>query len=88
MVKTWNSEEGWGTVALDHVELTVWVHYSHIAAEGHRSLAPGQQVQCHHEVPGQDGYPARAVEVSARQAGRYSSVLVRSKVTLEHDLLD
>ncbi len=70
MVQSWNDEEGWGTVALDHVGLTVWAHYSHIAAEGYRSLAPGQQVQCRYDVPGQDGYPARAVEVTALQAGR------------------
>ncbi|WP_405097961.1 hypothetical protein [Micromonospora sp. NBC_01412] len=66
VVKTWHPEEGWGTVVLDHLDLTVWVHYRHIVAgpNQYRSLAPGQRVRCHYEVPGQDGYPARAVEVT------------------------
>ncbi|MFG1952392.1 cold-shock protein [Micromonospora sp. NPDC048830] len=71
VVKTWHNEEGWGTVALDHVGLTVWVHYRHIVAgpTEYRSLAQGQRVRCHYEVPGQDGYPARAVEVIALLPG-------------------
>ncbi|PSK66038.1 hypothetical protein B0E53_02018 [Micromonospora sp. MH33] len=67
VVKTWRREEGWGTVALDHVDMTVWVHYRHIVAgpTEYRSLAPGQRVRCRYEIPGQDGYPARAIEVTA-----------------------
>lgn len=67
VVKTWHLEEGWGTVALDHVDLTVLVHYSHIVAgpNEYRSLEAGQQVRCHYEVPGQDGYPARAIDVTS-----------------------
>ncbi|MEV4843649.1 cold shock domain-containing protein [Micromonospora matsumotoense] len=66
VVKTWHLEEGWGSVALDHVDLTVWVHYSHIVAgpNEYRSLEAGQRVRCHYEVPGQDGYPARAIDVA------------------------
>ncbi|MFG2047860.1 cold-shock protein [Micromonospora sp. NPDC048935] len=66
VVKTWNRDEGWGTVALDHVGLTVWVHFSHIVAgpTEYRSLEPGQRVRCHYEIPGQDGYPARAVKIT------------------------
>ncbi|CCH18447.1 cold-shock protein [Micromonospora lupini] len=66
VVKIWHLEEGWGTIALDHTDLTVWVHFSHIVAgpTEYRSLTPGQRVRCHYEVPGQDGYPARAVEVA------------------------
>ncbi|RKN41553.1 cold shock domain-containing protein [Micromonospora endolithica] len=68
MVATWHEEEGWGTVVLDRADLTVWVHFSAVvAAPGeYRSLAPGQRVRCRYEVPGQDGYPARATEVVSR----------------------
>ena len=67
VVRIWHNEEGWGTVALDHVDLTAWVHFSAIVAgpTEYRSLTPGQRVRCHYEIPGQDGYPARAVEVTA-----------------------
>ncbi|MEU2612617.1 cold shock domain-containing protein [Micromonospora sp. NPDC007271] len=66
VVTTWNLEEGWGTIALNHADLTAWVHYSAIVAgpTEYRSLTPGQQVRCQYETPGQDGYPARAVEVT------------------------
>ncbi|MEU2615197.1 cold shock domain-containing protein [Micromonospora sp. NPDC007271] len=66
VVKTWNTEEGWGIVVPDHGDLTIWVHYKHIVAKpnAYRSLTPGQRVHCHYEIPGQDGYPARAVEVT------------------------
>jgi cold shock CspA family protein len=65
-VTAWHNEEGWGTVALDHSELTAWAHYSAIVAgpTQYRSLTPGQRVRCHYEVPGQDGYPARATKIT------------------------
>ncbi|MEU7960681.1 hypothetical protein [Micromonospora humida] len=68
VVETWHPDEGWGTIALDHTELIVWVHFSHIVAglTEYRSLTPGQRVRCRYEVPGQDGYPARAVDVATR----------------------
>ncbi|MFI7435792.1 cold-shock protein [Micromonospora haikouensis] len=66
VVESWNTDEGWGTVALDDAGMTAWVHFSAIIAgpSEYRSLAPGQLVRCRCEVPGQDGYPARAVEVT------------------------
>jgi CspA family cold shock protein len=42
-----------------------WTHFSDIAQPGggYRSLRVGQRVEVEHELPGQDGYPYRAVRV-------------------------
>ncbi|TYB95256.1 cold shock domain-containing protein [Micromonospora sp. WP24] len=66
VVSTWNAEEGWGALTLDHVDLTVWAHYSAIVAgpADYRSLTPGEQARCRYELPGQDGYLALAVKIT------------------------
>ncbi|GAA2393722.1 cold shock domain-containing protein [Dactylosporangium salmoneum] len=66
VVLRWEDDEGWGVIALDDGGLQLWTHYSAVEAPPgtYRSLRAGQRVRCRYEVPGQDGYPGRAVSVA------------------------
>lgn len=69
-VREWHDEEGWGVLDSPETPGGCWGHYSHIQAEGFRTLSPGQRVQLQWEAPGfkQDGYVYRAVNIVPRSA--------------------
>jgi cold shock protein len=65
-VKFWNEDDGWGIITSPEVPGEVWAHFSHIDAEGYRSLEVGERVQfkwLQLAPPGQDGYLYRATRV-------------------------
>jgi cold shock protein len=64
-VKSWHDEEGWGVLVSPDAPGEIWAHFSHIAAEGYRTLVAGAAVCFDYErVPGgQDGYDLRATRI-------------------------
>jgi cold shock protein len=62
-VREWNADEGFGVVDSPDTPGGCLVHFSHIVADGYRSLRPGEQVTFTFESPGQDGFDYRAVLV-------------------------
>jgi CspA family cold shock protein len=70
-VRSWSDEHGWGVLASDALDGTVFAHYSMIRdQDGWRGLWPGQQVWFTIEEPGQDGCEFRAVDVYATETRR------------------
>ena len=65
IVRHWNDDEGWGVLTSPDVPGEVFAHFSHIDAEGYRSLDDGESVRFdwEHFPPGQDGYYYRATRV-------------------------
>jgi cold shock protein len=68
-VKSWNDDEGWGVLEAPDAPGEIWAHYSHIEAEGFRTLTAGAVVSFDYErVPGgQDGYDFRATRILSGQ---------------------
>jgi CspA family cold shock protein len=62
-VRTFDADEGWGVIDGPDVPGGCWVHFSAIAMEGYRVLAPGQQVSFRAEAASQDGFAYRAMKV-------------------------
>ncbi|MEO3754345.1 cold shock domain-containing protein [Streptomyces sp. B6B3] len=62
-VREWRDEEGWGVLDSPQTPGGCWTHFSHVEADGFRSLEPGQRVRLEWEAPGQDGFDYRAVRV-------------------------
>jgi cold shock protein len=60
VVKWFNSEKGYGFIALDGGGSDVFVHFSAIQADGYRSLEEGQRVEFE-VVQGQKGPQADQV---------------------------
>jgi CspA family cold shock protein len=60
-VKFFNADRGFGFIAREAGE-DVFVHYSNIEGEGHRSLAEGDRVEFE-TAPGRKGEEARNVRV-------------------------
>ena len=60
VVKWFNSEKGYGFIAVDGGGSDVFVHYSAIQADGYRSLEEGQRVEFE-VVQGQKGPQAEQV---------------------------
>jgi len=60
VVKWFNSEKGYGFIAVDGGGSDVFVHYSAIQADGYRSLDEGQRVEFE-VVQGQKGPQAEQV---------------------------
>lgn len=66
VVRSWDDDAGWGVLDSAETPGGCWAHYSHVEAEGFRSLRPGADVDLEWEAPGQDGYSFRAVRVMPR----------------------
>ncbi len=62
VVKWFNGEKGYGSIARDNEEKDVFVHFSAIKAEGFRTLREGQRVEFE-VVDGDKGPQAQNVEV-------------------------
>ncbi|GAB2578044.1 hypothetical protein GCM10027168_08830 [Streptomyces capparidis] len=62
-VREWYDEEGWGVLDCPETPGGCWAHFSHVEAEGFRSLAVGQRVGLEWEAAEQDGYAYRAVRI-------------------------
>jgi cold shock protein len=64
-VKHWSDDVGWGVLTSPDVPGEVFAQFSHIDAEGYRSLDDGERVEFdwEHYPPGQDGYFYRATRV-------------------------
>ncbi len=62
-MRTFHEDEGWGVIDGPDVPGGCWVHFSAIAADGYRALAPGQRVRFRAEAGEQDGFGYRAVKV-------------------------
>ncbi len=91
-VRTFYADEGWGVIDGPDVPGGCWVHFSAIAADGYRALAPGQRVRFRAEAADQDGFRFRAVKVwtgdaeppdRPRQTG--GSAAYHSSLTLTFD---
>jgi CspA family cold shock protein len=68
-VKSWNDDEGWGVLVSPEAASEIWAHFSHIEADGYRTLATGAAVFFDYErVPGgQDGYEFPATRILSAQ---------------------
>ena len=64
-VKWFNSNKGFGFISNDDGGDDVFVHFSAIQAEGHRSLYEGQKVTFDTEPDPKDSSKLRAVDVRA-----------------------
>lgn len=61
VVREWDEAEGWGVLDAPETPGGCWTHWSSIAVDGFRSLAPGQDVELEWERADQDGYSYRAL---------------------------
>ena len=86
-VRTWSADEGWGVLDSEATPGGCWTHFSALDLDGDRRLSPGDEVRLVAELPGQDGWPWRAVRVVVegrapappdRADGAYSSTLTIS----------
>lgn len=64
-VKRWSDEEGWGVLVSPEIPGDVFAHFSHIDAEGYRTLEEGECVRFdwEHYPHGQDGCFYRATRI-------------------------
>ncbi len=64
-VKWFSEEEGWGVLTSDDVPGDIFVHFTHIAGDGYRTLVGPERVQFEweHYPSGQDGCYYRATRV-------------------------
>lgn len=66
-VRMWNDEEGWGVIDSPQTPGGCWAHFSHIVAEGFRTLEVGATVSLDwQQVTNQDGYRYCATRVEQR----------------------
>jgi CspA family cold shock protein len=92
-VRVWHDEDGWGVVDSPDTPGGCWVHYSHVAMAGWRSLTPGQLVELDYESALQDGYAFRATCVWPHgtrpdpppEAAPGPSAAYRSSLTISFD---
>ncbi|GAA4929598.1 hypothetical protein [Actinoplanes utahensis] len=81
----WNHDEGWGVIDSPETPGGCWAHFSSGAMRGYVAFDPGDPVSLEWEVPGQDGWPFRAVRIwpsgqdpvdrETGSSGAYSSTL-------------
>jgi CspA family cold shock protein len=50
-VREWRDEEGWGVVSSEEVPGNIFVHFSNIQMDGHKSLRRGERVEVKVEGP-------------------------------------
>lgn len=91
-MRLFHADEGWGVIDGPDVPGGCWVHFSAIAMEGYRELAPGQRVSFRAVAASQDGFAYRAVKVWTGDAepgdvprGQGSSDAYSSSLTLTFD---
>ncbi|GAA0618405.1 cold shock domain-containing protein [Kribbella sandramycini] len=63
VVRSWQTDEGWGVLDCPSTPGGCWAHFSAIDAEGFRSLTVGDRVRLQWEHGDQDGYAFRAVRI-------------------------
>ena len=68
-VKFFKAEKGWGAIVCDSLPTDVWVHYSSLEMEGHRSLDAGDVVELEVEEAEQDSFHLRATRVRKLRSG-------------------
>ena len=57
-MKTWHSDEGWGSIRIEEVDADCFAHFSCIVQRGHEflELVPGEQVKLTWHEAMQDGF--------------------------------
>ncbi len=64
IVRMWNDEDGWGVIDSPQTPGGCWAHFSHIVAEGFRTVEVGADVTFEwRQVTNQDGYRYCATRV-------------------------
>nr|WP_080678637.1 cold shock domain-containing protein [Rhodococcus pyridinivorans] len=64
IVRLWNDEDGWGVIDSPQTPGGCWAHFSHIVAEGFRTVDVGADVTFEwQQVTNQDGYRYCATQV-------------------------
>jgi cold shock protein len=63
VVRTWQSDEGWGVIDSPDTPGGCWAHFGSVQVPGYRALEAGQSVTFEYEAVRQDGFQFRAIEV-------------------------
>lgn len=66
-MKFWNDDKGWGVLTSGEVPGEVFAHFSHIEADGYRSLDEGERVEFDWRQARQDDYDFVAIRVAHRE---------------------
>jgi CspA family cold shock protein len=83
-VEVWHAEDGWGVLRTPD-GVSVWCHFSHVVADGHRELPAGDRMRFDHETPGQDGCDGRVL-TAAQPVADDGSVTPMTGMQPAHDM--